>query len=73
MRIPDALRTDPDKWNRESLNHLLKEEAWRAELGQPVPILRVWGATGLFWALLVDRLEQSRRFSLLWELRPDSP
>jgi hypothetical protein len=29
-------------------------------MGRLVPIRRVWGATGLFWALLLERLEEGR-------------
>ena len=37
-----------------------KSEAWRAKMTEPVPVLRAWGALGLFWALLLERLESGR-------------
>ncbi len=34
-------------------------EAWHRAMTESVPIRRVWGPVGLFWALLIDRLEQT--------------
>jgi hypothetical protein len=34
-----------------------RSEAWRGVMQQKVPVRRAWGALGLFWALLLDRLE----------------
>jgi hypothetical protein len=46
-----------DHWDEKALNDLLKQEAWKKWLRTPVPIRRAWGAVGLFWTLLLDRLE----------------
>jgi hypothetical protein len=46
-----------DQCGEKALNDLLKQEAWKKWLRTPVPIRRAWGAVGLFWTLLLDRLE----------------
>ena len=48
--------------DENALNEALKQEAWQKSLAEPVPIRRVWGAVGLFWSLLLDRLEGQRPF-----------
>jgi hypothetical protein len=35
---------------------------WDRKMRAPIPIMRVYGAVGLFWALLLDRLEASVPF-----------
>jgi hypothetical protein len=51
-------------WNEERLKEALKQDDWRKWLAQTVPIRRVWGAVGLFWALLLDRLEERQPFGI---------
>jgi hypothetical protein len=49
--------------NENAVKELLKNDAWRTELEKPFPIRRAWGAVGLFWTLLLDRLEAQRSFN----------
>lgn len=55
-----------DKADREKvigdLDKAYRSPEWRKYLKQPVPIRRAWGVVGLFWALLIDRLEENRNF-----------
>src|SRR5262249_4893589 len=39
------------------LAEAFRSEAWQWVMRQRVPVRRAWGALGLFWALLLDRLE----------------
>jgi hypothetical protein len=50
------------QWDQNALNEALKQDAWQKWLAEPVPIRRVWGAVGLFWTLLLDRLDAQRPF-----------
>jgi hypothetical protein len=50
--------------DENALNEALKEEASQKWLAQPVPIRRVWGGVGLFWALLLERLQAQRAFGV---------
>jgi hypothetical protein len=47
-----------------SMAELARSGTWQAleETEHPVPIRRAWGAQGLFWALLLERLEAGQRF-----------
>ncbi len=38
-------------------------EDWRNIMLKPVPIRRAWGAAGLLWALMLDRLDDGRAFN----------
>ena len=51
------------QWEDIRVEELLAMPEWRKTLSKSVPIRRVWGACGLFWALFLDRLEESRSFS----------
>jgi hypothetical protein len=42
------------------LAEVFRSEAWQGVMRQRVPVRRAWGALGLFWALLLDRLETRR-------------
>jgi len=46
----------------EDANDLLTQPGFLDVLRKQVGIRRAWGATGLFWALLLDRLEQRQAF-----------
>lgn len=35
-------------------------DMWRKQMTEHVPVRRVWGPIGLFWALLIERLEASQ-------------
>ena len=50
-------------WDRAALNQALKQEDWQRWLAEPVSIRRAWGAVGLFWTLLRDRLENQQLFA----------
>ncbi len=41
---------------------LRDRDEFKALLAQSVPIRRVWGSLGLFWALLLEQLEDHRQF-----------
>jgi hypothetical protein len=58
--VPPRLR---QRWDADALNEVLKQDAWQKWLAQPIPIRRAWGAVGLFWTLLLDRLEAQRSFT----------
>ena len=45
-----------------SLDEAVQSENWRRVLNQSVPVRRAWGATGLLWALFLERLEERRVF-----------
>jgi hypothetical protein len=45
------------------LREELKADPWRTGLSDLVPVRRCWGVQGLFWALLIDRLEGERGFT----------
>jgi hypothetical protein len=51
-------------WDESALNQALKQQDWQKWLAEPVPIRRAWGAVGLFWTLLLDRLEAQRPFAV---------
>jgi hypothetical protein len=46
-----------------SLAELSKDDGFSRAMAEPVPIRRAWGPLGLFWALLLDRLEEGARFN----------
>jgi hypothetical protein len=46
------------KQDFRSLHEAQRSAAWQQVITRPVPILRVWGAVGLFWALLLEKLER---------------
>jgi hypothetical protein len=60
LTIPEALRKEP--WDKGLLGQLLSRDDWTTVLSQLVPVRRVWGASGLLWALLLERLESGRGF-----------
>jgi hypothetical protein len=60
LSVPPQLR---QRWDEDALNEVLKQDAWKKWLAQPIPIRRAWGAVGLFWTLLLDRLEAQRSFT----------
>lgn len=43
-----------------AIDEMLASPGWRQFLRQQVPVRRVWGPIGLFWALLLDDLENRR-------------
>jgi hypothetical protein len=45
-----------------TLEETMKSSAWQAEMMKRVPIRRAWGILGLFWSLLIDRLELGEKF-----------
>jgi len=47
----------------ESLEQLLRKPRARKFLDEEVPVRRAWGARGLFWALLLERLKSGGRFA----------
>jgi hypothetical protein len=57
--LPKSLRGQS---NSAAINEVLKRDEWRKWLAEVVPIRRVWGAAGLFWILLLDRLQAGRPF-----------
>ena len=61
LLVPQALRSRP--WDDALLQELLKLASWQEVLRQTIPIRRAWGATGLFWSLFLDRLEEGRTFA----------
>jgi hypothetical protein len=62
--LPIPQEFDDQLSHENAVKELLKNDAWRTELAKPVPIRRAWGAVGLFWTLLLDRLEAQRSFNL---------
>ncbi len=46
-----------------SIDEASETNAWREIVMRPVPIHRAWGATGLLYGLMLDRLEQGRGFN----------
>jgi hypothetical protein len=50
-------------WDQAALNQALKQDGWQRWLAEPVSIRRAWGAVGLFWTLLHDRLENQQLFA----------
>jgi hypothetical protein len=48
----------------DELKAALRDDPFRQEWLQLVPVRRCWGVEGLFWALLIDRLESGRPFNL---------
>lgn len=58
-----ALLQGRRRWDRAALEQALKREDWQKWLGEPVSIRRAWGAAGLFWTLLRDRLENQELFA----------
>ena len=59
LTVPPRSR---QRWDEKALNEALKQDAWQKWLAEPVTIRRAWGAAGLFWTLLLDRLEAQRSF-----------
>ena len=47
--------TDARTWEEASASN-----AWREKMTAPIPIRRAWGAIGLFWALVLDELENAQ-------------
>ena len=47
-----------------TLGEIANSAAWRERLEERVPVRRAWGAVVLFWALLIDRLEERRPVSI---------
>ena len=47
-----------------SLEEVVNSDQWSDVLDRPVPVRRVWGLNGLFWELLIQRLEARRPFSV---------
>jgi hypothetical protein len=45
-----------------NLKEVFQSEPLQQALSETVPIRRAWGAIGLFWALLLERLEEGRSF-----------
>ena len=45
-------------------NDLWRTPKFRSFMSERIPIRRAWGAVGLFWALLLDRLEEGRSFRI---------
>jgi hypothetical protein len=52
-----------DLQEHRTLKEAMNSPAWREELKKPIPIRRAWGILGLFWSLLLDRLERSQPFN----------
>lgn len=46
-----------------SIDEASETDAWREIVMRPFPIRRAWGATGLLYGLMLDRLEQGRGFN----------
>jgi len=59
LTVPRELR---QRWDENALKEAVKQDTWRKWLTEPVSIRRAWGAAGLFWTLLIDRLEEQRPF-----------
>lgn len=51
-----------DRW--DSFEEAAKSEGWNKLMFQSVPIKRAWGALGLFWALLLEQLEERHGFQV---------
>ena len=47
-----------------NLKEIFQSEPLQQALSETVPIRRAWGAIGLFWALLLERLEEGRSFQV---------
>jgi hypothetical protein len=47
----------------ETLEELLRSQKWKRLRAERVSATRVWGAVGLFWALLAEELEMRRAFA----------
>jgi hypothetical protein len=45
-----------------TLKEAMEMPAWEEIMSKPVSIRRAWGPLGLFWSLLIDRLESERSF-----------
>jgi hypothetical protein len=61
LTVPKGSR---HRWDERALKEALEQDSWRKWLAESVPIRRAWGAVGLFWALLLDRLEAQRPFAI---------
>lgn len=61
LTVPKGSRR---QWDENVLKEALKQDSWRRWLQEPVPIRQAWGAVGLFWTLLLDRLEAQRPFAV---------
>jgi hypothetical protein len=46
-----------------TLEGAMKSSAWRDEVMKRIPICRSWGILGLFWSLLLDRLDSGAIFN----------
>lgn len=47
-----------------NLKEVFQSEPLQQALSETVPIRRAWGAIGLFWVLLLERLEEGRSFQV---------
>jgi hypothetical protein len=45
-----------------SIETAIESPAWREKMLEQVQVRRAWGVLGLFWSLLIDRLESARQF-----------
>jgi hypothetical protein len=50
--------------DHRTLEGAMNSPAWRAEAMKLVPIRRAWGVLGLFWSLLLDRLDGNEIFNI---------
>ena len=48
----------------KSFSQLHASELWRKQMTEYVPVRRAWGPIGLFWALLIERLEAGQPMQL---------
>jgi hypothetical protein len=65
--IDRALHLASFRFNLEE--HAIVEDTmaspvWKAEMTKSIPIRRAWGILGLFWSLLLDRLERGEKFDM---------
>jgi len=58
--VIDAMRFGIDV---ENLEEFFRSSKWKRLRAERVPATRVWGAVGLFWALLAEALETRRAFA----------
>jgi hypothetical protein len=63
LKPPTSVRQLPAaEWDRVSPDKLLSIPEWSTFTKETVPIRRAWGASGLFWALLLDALVNRQSF-----------
>lgn len=48
----------------DELDKAIRSRPWQSVLARRVPIRRAWGALGLFWSLLLNRLEATEGFAV---------